>query len=107
MLDGIKKTKLFVQLASEFDNERAISYSKNEMLCAVSRPYGNVFVEVENLSHARNICLDFISHFELSGSNYTGGNVVDEDYNFVARISYNGRVWDNEDWRKSHEIELS
>jgi hypothetical protein len=48
----------------------------------------------------------FITEFNLGASNWTGGNVYDGHFNFKACISYNGRVWDNEDWRIAKEIDV-
>lgn len=99
--------KLFVQIASTFDEGRAVSYSTNQMLFETTRPYGNLFVEVEDINQARQLCIEFIKYYQLGSSNWYGGKIIDENNNFVARVSYNGRVWDSEDWKESNEIILN
>src|SRR4051812_30730818 len=98
--------KLYVQLASAFDISRLESFSKNQLVAEKSRPYGNCFYEVDDLKTAQILCTAFIKHFDLGASNWTGGLITNDTGNFVARISYNGRVWDNQDWKFSKEIEL-
>lgn len=99
--------KLFVQLASCFDEGKAISYSQGQKLFETNRPYGNLLVEVDNIHQAGQLCIDFINYYQLGSSNWTGGNVFDENNNFVARVSYNGRIWDKQDWKISNEIKLN
>lgn len=50
-------------------------------------------VKVGSLAEASAVCRQFIRDEELGGGNWTGGEVLDEAGNFVARISYNGRAW--------------
>ena len=99
-------TKLFVSFGSTINHERWISYSSNEALSESLKPNGYIYYEVSNLKEAINLCKSFIKQFNLGASNWTGGRVCDENMNFIAMISYNGRVWDNEDWFKSKEIEI-
>jgi len=70
------------------------------------KPDGLVYFEVANLKEASILSRKFIEYFDLNSSNWTGGRVCDENFNFIAQISYNGRIWDNEDWKISKEIEL-
>lgn len=98
--------KFYVQLSSTIDESRIIQISRNAQIDEFDKPNGNVFFEVSSLKEATILCRNFINQYNLSSSNWFGGNVVDENYKFIARVSYNGKVWDNEDWRKSKEIEI-
>lgn len=51
------------------------------------------WVPVASLVDAPRIALDFIRAWDLGGGNWTGGEVA-SDGKVVARVSYNGRVWD-------------
>ncbi len=56
------------------------------------------WVEVDSLSEASLLCRAYIKRCGLCASNWTGGEVKDTLTNqFVARVSYNGRVWDKND----------
>lgn len=48
---------------------------------------------VPDLAAASRICREYIEHNELGGGNWTGGQVF-RGAEQIARISYNGRVWD-------------
>ncbi len=55
---------------------------------------GTVWVQVRTLREAVKVCRDYIAAHELGGGNWTGGDVLDETTReVVARVSYNGRVW--------------
>ena len=99
-----KETKMYVQLASFFDLDRFEQMSKNEKLALFNNPEKTVFIEVKSIKEAVNLCNDYINRFNLGNSSWSGGMVVDEEFNFIANISFNGRVWDNEDWRLAKEI---
>ena len=71
----------------------------------LQKPKGLVYFEVNSLLEAKNLTQKFIKEFNLGGSNWVGGRVVDEVNNFIARISYNGRVWEGEDY-PCEEIEI-
>lgn len=49
---------------------------------------------VESFQEASKVCSEFIDKNELGGGNWTGGNIYDENETLIARVSYNGRVWD-------------
>lgn len=51
------------------------------------------WVPVDSLVDARRLALDFIRAWDLGGGNWIGGEVA-SDGKVVARISYNGRIWD-------------
>lgn len=99
-----KHIKMYVQLASNYDFERFNQMSKSEKFSLLQNPKQSVFIEVDSFKNASKLCSQYIDKFNLSSSSWTGGLIVDEDYNFIATVSYNGRVWDNEDWRKAKEI---
>jgi len=98
--------KIFVQLSSEIDSERFFQLSNNAKYEELHKPQGNFFFEVNSLLKAAELCKKFIDNYNLGSSNWNGGLVVDESFNFIARISFNGRIWDNEDWKIANEIEL-
>ena len=97
--------KLFVSLGSEIDPHRFSQYSNNQKFEELHKPKGLVYFEVNSLLEAKNLTQKFINEFDLGGSNWVGGRVIDEENNFVARISYNGRVWEDES-HPSKEIEI-
>ena len=97
--------KLFVSLGSEIDLNRFAQYSNNQKFQEIQKPKGLVYFEVNNLLEARNLTQKFISEFDLSGSNWVGGRVIDEKNNFIAQISYNGRIWESENY-PCKEIEI-
>lgn len=98
------ENKMFVQLATAFDAYRFNQLSINAQIQELLKPDGNIFFEITSLNDASLLCRKFIDRFDLGSSNWVGGQVVDEQFNFIAKISYNGRIWDNEDWRKAKEI---
>ena len=51
-------------------------------------------VTVNSLKEAREACHRYINKNRLGGGNWTGGQVYDENEKPVARISYNGRIWE-------------
>ncbi len=51
-------------------------------------------VRVASLRHASEACRLYITHYDLGGGNWSGGDVTDVATDApVARISYNGRAW--------------
>jgi hypothetical protein len=91
-------------LSSTIDDFKFEQYSSNAKLEELSKPHGNAYFEISSLDEAKSLCLEFINHFNLGMSNWSGGRVVDENSNFIANISYNGRVWDNENFNKAKGI---
>lgn len=65
-----------------------------------------VSIEVATLKGASEICLKYIANWNLGGSNWAGGQVY-EDGKQVARVSYNGRVWDMNDEEIKQEIAIT
>ncbi|MBA7666269.1 hypothetical protein ES703_74348 [subsurface metagenome] len=63
-------------------------------------------IEVATLKGASEICLKYIANWNLGGGNWAGGQ-VHEDGKQVARVSYNGRVWDMDDEEIKQEITIT
>lgn len=102
-----KKAKsLYVALGSEMAIYRFPQLSSSEKLEELSKPNGFVYFKVDDLKSASQLCRDFISEFNLGASNWIGGRVVDENFDFIAWVSYNGRVWDDENWSIAKEIQI-
>ncbi len=53
-------------------------------------------VEVESLEMASVAVTNYIVENEVTGRDWTGGRVFNDHHRVVARVSYNGRVWDKE-----------
>jgi hypothetical protein len=100
------KAKFYVGLGSTIDFSKWESFSRNVRMDELERPKGLVYFEVDSLKEASNLTQKFIKEFNLGASNWIGGVVLDSSMKFVANISYNGRVWDNENWQDAKEIEL-
>ena len=58
-----------------------------------------------NLKEGSILCRQFIDFYNLGSSNWIGGRIIDNEDNFVAQVSYNGRVWES-DFFPSKEIDL-
>ena len=50
-------------------------------------------VRTRTLREAASLCRAYISEYELGAGNWIGGDVTENGV-LVARISYNGRIWD-------------
>ena len=103
-LVGFNQKKFYVALGSTINHNRWLNFSRNEAVTESLKPDGFIYFEVSSLKEASDLSLLFINEFNLGASNWTGGRVCDENMNFIARVSYNGRVWDSEDWKTSKEI---
>ncbi len=75
--------KLSSRKNPDFKNDPTRNYSEN--------------ITVMSLQQARDACQRFIATNDLGGGNWTGGQVFFKNGKQVARISYNGRVWDMEE----------
>jgi hypothetical protein len=98
-------TNFFVGLGTCCDFSSFEILSPKEQLEMELNP-NLIYVRIESLNNAKELVLNFIKTYNLGGSNFIGGEVLDRNMHFVARISYNGRIWDNTDWKKSKEIIL-
>ncbi|MEA4984244.1 hypothetical protein SDC9_62923 [bioreactor metagenome] len=103
-----RENKLFLQLSSTADISHFNEISRNAIIEELLKPDGTAFIEINSINHAVILCRDFISKFNIGSSNWRGGLIVDKNFNFIARVSYNGRVWNNteENWRTAKEITI-
>lgn len=102
----LKNEKLYVGLGSSIDFSRWESFSTYDRIDELNKPNGLVYFEVDSLKEASDLTQRFIKEFNLGSSNWRGGTVLNYSKNFVANVSYNGRVWDKKDWTKAKEIRL-
>lgn len=98
--------KLYVALGSVRNYHKMPQLSQSAKLEEMLKPEDFGYVEVKNLLEAKELVYKYIQMYDLGASNWTGGRIIDEHMNFVAAISYNGRVWDDEDYKKAKEIEV-
>ncbi len=56
----------------------------------------------KTLQEAKEIVKKFVSGKRVSVC--MGADVFDDDNKFVARITYNCRIWDSQDWNTANEI---
>ena len=53
-------------------------------------------IQVSTLKEASEKCRQYIASWDLGGGNWNGGQVL-KDGKLIAKISYNGRIWDLKD----------
>ena len=51
------------------------------------------FVDVKTFAEASQVCLRYIQTNELGGGNWSGGDILNDNSEQIAYVSYNGRVW--------------
>ena len=102
----MKPHKLWVKLASGIDPFRFEQMSTAQKIQELQKPTDKIFYPVKDLKHAQDLCMEFIKEHDLGASNWEGGVIVDYEFNFIANVSYNGRIWDNIDSFKAKEIQL-
>ncbi len=105
-MKNLSKRKLWVALGSEANSLNFHQGSKNEQIQELIKDKAFTYFEVSSLTEASQLCQKFIQHFDLGASNWVGGRIMDDDFNFVAKISYNGKIWNSETWETSREIKL-
>lgn len=98
------ESKIYVQLAAAVDCVKYEQMSSNVKLQMLHNPKNTVFVEIANIKEAVSLCKQYIREFDLGSSSWDGGLIVDQDFQFIAKISYNGRIWDNQNWSIANEI---
>jgi len=54
---------------------------------------GKRWVTIASFKEASEVCSKYITDNELGSGNWAGGVIV-ENGNAIARVSYNGRVWE-------------
>lgn len=101
---AINENRIYVCLGTELNTFKFNQMSTNEKFEELHKPNGFVYYQVQNLEEASSLCRNFIKTFMLSSSNWIGGRIINEKGDFLAQISYNGRIWDNEVWDKAKEI---
>lgn len=62
---------------------------------AMARPRKKA-VAVESFAEASRVCREYTEKYELGGGNWSGGKITDDKGTMIARVSYNGRVWDTD-----------
>lgn len=79
----------FVKLSSErnydYERRRDIGY-----------PAPRKTVKIKSFQEASQVCRDYIEERGMGGGNWSGGQILNEDKEQIAYVSYNGRVWDME-----------
>jgi hypothetical protein len=61
-------------------------------------------VEVSTFEEASFECMKFIHENYLSSSNWSGGDILNEDGLKIAYVSYNGKVWEESESRTEIQI---
>ncbi|HMS40933.1 MAG TPA: hypothetical protein PKE69_11950 [Pyrinomonadaceae bacterium] len=92
----LQNQKLRVCLSSSENPSIIFQGSSSDVFAEMDKNIETVYHEVSSLKEASEVCRNYISRFNLGSGNFTGGQVIDDKNNFVARISYNGRVWDSD-----------
>lgn len=98
--------KMYLALGATSNPDRLTDFSSSDCLVELQKDKRMIYFEVSSLKHASQLSRQFINHFGLGASNWIGGTICDENFNFIANVSYNGRIWDNEDWKISKEIQI-
>lgn len=52
-------------------------------------------IRCDSFEEASRICQRYISDWNLGGGNWAGGHVF-KDGHQIAKVSYNGRIWDKD-----------
>ena len=99
-----KKRNLRVCVSSNISPFRYFQLSGSAKVEEITKETEAVYLPVSNLAEASEVCQSYIREYNLGSSNWTGGRVINDDSDFVANISYNGRVWNSEDHVKAEEI---
>jgi hypothetical protein len=72
------------------------------------RPISPPFIKtVANYAEASALCVAYITHHDLGGGNWSGGQVYNKEEMQVAYVSYNGRVWECDPPRGPNIIDIS
>ena len=98
MKPQISQKKLYVSLGSSINPIRFSQYSTNQKFEELQKPNGLVYFEINSLLEARNLTQSFINEFNLGGSNWIGGRVIDEENNFIAVCSNFFIFWELQLW---------
>ena len=99
-----KKQNLRVCVSSTISPFAFMQMSRSRQAEELEKEIEPLYLRVSSLEQARDFCQRYIDKNNLGGSNWTGGRVIDENSEFVASISYNGRIWDSEEYETAKEI---
>ena len=66
----------------------------------------NQTVEVKSFAEASLVCREFIDRNDLGSGNWAGGDVFDDSGKLIARVSYNGKLWEP-DTKNYYEKQLN
>lgn len=61
-------------------------------------------VEVDSFAEASKVCRKFISDNGLGSGHWAGGRIFNDKDEWIATVSYNGRVWDK---KSKEEISIA
>lgn len=103
---NLEKQKLWVSLGSTENPYQILQGSSNVKVAETDKNIEYVYFEVSSLKEASKVCQKYISYFNLGSGNWDGGRIIDDNNKFVAKISYNGRIWDSETWGEAKEIKI-
>ena len=65
-----------------------------------------ISITVENIAEAKSVFMKYRDSLCKASSDYKhfkSGTIEDEQGNFIAKISYNGRIWKDKKWTSSTE----
>lgn len=65
----------------------------------------NKIVPVKSFKEASELCVKFIEDNDLGSGNWYGGEIYDDKGKVIAHVSYNGRVWEGQNW-STHAVEI-
>jgi len=57
----------------------------------------------DTLKECSDLCLTYISMYDLGGGNWSGGTIKNDQGFQIGRVSYNGRIWDKDMKEEIHD----
>jgi len=57
-------------------------------------------IRVDSFEEASKKCLEYISQNDLGSGNWSGGQILGNNNELVGYVSYNGRVWKDEEFNE-------
>lgn len=100
----VKKQNLRVCVSSTISPLVYMQMSRSQQAEEIHKEMKAVYLRVSSLAEASDFCRRHIEKYNLGSSNWTGGRVINDNAEFVACVSYNGRVWDSEEYDNAKEI---
>lgn len=58
---------------------------------------------ISSFKEASDLCNEFIRGNELGSGNWSGGNILDENKEPFAQVSYNSKVWEDVSYSKGRK----